>query len=250
MKVYHRWNSAGSFGPAALRPVGFYGQSIVKAQRGEAWGRARDEPGLRAVCPWPPIAGRCSLQPLRSGSCFVDERIESSEPPVTADVADRGRVGIGVARQQFHDVGVGLRAAGIEFECDEVGKRHDPQVTAGPDDCVGRRESAVDDGRKPAAVVHNLNETEGASDIDDASEWIFAVWLPNFDVLHSRSQGVSDTVECVEIGIHAEVEIFREPHVAVSREGDRPDHHGPHALRLEHCGDLFGGLNQRIGVGH
>ena len=45
MKVYHRWNSAGSFGPAALRPVGFYGQVFVQAQRREAWGRASEGRG-------------------------------------------------------------------------------------------------------------------------------------------------------------------------------------------------------------
>ena len=52
MKVYHRWNSAGSFGPAALRPVGFYGQVFVQAQRREAWG-ARYKPNAvrRGVAP-------------------------------------------------------------------------------------------------------------------------------------------------------------------------------------------------------
>jgi len=69
MKVYHRWNSAGSFGPAALRPVGFYGQVFVQAQRREAWG-ARYKPNAvrRGVAPAKGVAAHPRRRKARAAT--------------------------------------------------------------------------------------------------------------------------------------------------------------------------------------
>ena len=191
-----------------------------------------------------------SFYRLRAASCFFDERVEAAKPPPLAEVANRSHVGIGVAGQKFHDVGTRFRASCVKLERDEVRKRHDSQAAARTDNGVGCRESAVDHRREPATVVHDLHEPEWAADIHDASERILAVGLPNLDLEARRPQRFCDSAQCAEIGVDAEVEIFRKPHVAVRCQSDGADDHRPYASRFENLCNFFGGTNHLVGVGH
>lgn len=128
----------------------------------------------------------------RASRRLVDERIEAEEPPTPTDIADLGQIGVGVPRQQLHDVGARLRATGIKLERNEVWKGHDPQATARADDRVGRLEPAVDHRRKATAVVHDLNETERTSGIHDSAKRIRTVRLPNFDIKARHAQGLGN----------------------------------------------------------
>lgn len=93
----------------------------------------------------------------------------------------------------------------------------------GADDRVGRCEPALDDGGKPPAVVDDLDEAEGASDIDDSPERIISVRLPQLHGEASRLQGLCGTAERLEIGDDADSEILGEAHIAVGRQGDCSD---------------------------
>ena len=129
-------------------------------------------------------------------------------------------------------------------------ERHDPQATARANHGVGGCESAIDHRGKAATVVHDLNETEGAANIDHAPERILAIGLPKLDLEARRPQRIGDLVQGAQIGIHAEIEILGKPHIAVCCQGDGPDHQRSHASRLENAGDLLGSPNHLIGVGH
>ena len=78
--------------------------------------------GSRARASWTKTASA-----LRFAHRLFDERVEAAQSPAPAEVADRGHIGIRVARQEFHDVGKGLRSPRIQFESDEVRERHVPR---------------------------------------------------------------------------------------------------------------------------
>jgi hypothetical protein len=69
-----------------------------------------------------------------------------------------------------------------------VWQRHDPQAASGTDDCLGRRKSVFDHRRKPATVVHDLDETEWASHVDNTAERILSVWLSKLNLEARRPQ--------------------------------------------------------------
>jgi hypothetical protein len=97
---------------------------------------------------------------LRAAGGLFNERVEAGQPPVLAEVAYGGHVGVGVAGEEFYDVRTRLRASGVELQRNQVRQRHDPQAASGTDDRLGRRKSAFDNRRQPSTVVHDLNETE------------------------------------------------------------------------------------------
>ena len=101
--------------------------------------------------------------PLGAARSLFNERVETRQPPVLAEVAYGGHVGVWVAGEEFYDIRTRLRASGVEFERNQVWQRHDPQYASGTDDRLGRRKSAFDNRRKPATIVHDLDETEWAS---------------------------------------------------------------------------------------
>jgi hypothetical protein len=100
---------------------------------------------------------------LRTARGLFNERVEAGQPPTLAEVAYGGHVGVGVAAEEFYDVRTRLRASGVELKRNQVWKRHDSQAASGTDDRLGRCESAFDNLRKPATVVHDLDEAEWAS---------------------------------------------------------------------------------------
>jgi hypothetical protein len=57
---------------------------------------------------------------------------------------------------------------------------------------VGGCESAIDHRGKAASVVHDLDEAEGATDIDHAPERILAIGLPKLDLEARGNDGSSD----------------------------------------------------------
>ena len=99
-------------------------------------------------------------------------------------------VGVGIAGEEFYDVRTRLRPSGVELERDQVWQRHDPQAASGTYDRLGRRKSTFDYRWKPATIVHDLDETEWASHVDDTAERILSVWLSKLDLEARRPQRV------------------------------------------------------------
>jgi len=148
---------------------------------------------------------------------LFNERVEAGQPPALAELAYGGHVGVGVATEELYDVSTRLRASGVEFERDQVWKRHDPQAASGTDDRIGRCESAFDNRRKPATIVHDLDETEWASHVDNTAEWILSVWLSQLNLKACRPQRVGGLSQRAKIGVHAEIKILGKPDVPVCR---------------------------------
>ena len=166
---------------------------------------------------------------LRAARSLFNERVEAGQPPVLAEVAYGGHVGVGVAGEEFYDVRTRLRASGVELERNQVRQRHDPQAASGTDDRLGRRKSTFDNRRKQATVVHDLDETEWASHVDATAKRILSVWLSKLNLEARRPQRVGGLPQRAEIGIHAEIKILGKPDVPVCRQRDGPDDHRPHA---------------------
>ena len=132
----------------------------------------------------------CSGVALRAARSLFNERVEARQPPVLAEVAYGGHVGVGVAGEEFYDVRTRLRASGVELKHNQVRQRHDPQAASGTDDLLGRCKSALDNRRKPATIVHDQDETESASHVDNTAERILSVWLSKINLEARRPQRV------------------------------------------------------------
>jgi hypothetical protein len=90
-------------------------------------------------------------------------------------------------------------------------QRHDPQAASGTYDRLGRRKSTFDNRWKPTTVVHDPDETEWASHVDNTAERILSVWLSKLNLEARRPHRVGSLSQRARIGVHAEIKILGKP---------------------------------------
>jgi hypothetical protein len=169
---------------------------------------------------------------LQAARGLFNERVEAGQPPALAEGAYGGHVGVEVVGKEFYDVRTRFCSSGVELERNQVRQRHDPQAASGTDDRLGRCESAFDNRRKPATVVHDLDETEWASHVDNTAERILSVWLSKLNLEARRPQRVTFSPFLDPSGILGFFNLAP-PERVVSPDGKEECHRRADCVRIE-----------------
>ena len=103
------------------------------------------------------------------GPRLGDQFLQAAKPVAGADAPNLVQLQVRIADQQFNDVRLGLVPAGIEFERDQVGDRHNLERTVFTHDERREPHGIFDHRWKTAGKTYDLHPAKTAADVDDAS---------------------------------------------------------------------------------
>ena len=103
------------------------------------------------------------------GPRLGDQFFQAAKPVAGADAPNLVQLQVRIADQQFNDVRLGLVPAGLEFERDQEGDRHNLERTVFTHDECRESHGIFDHLQETAGTTDDLHPTKTAADVDDAS---------------------------------------------------------------------------------
>ena len=103
------------------------------------------------------------------GPRLGDQFLQAAKPVAGADAPNLVQLQVRIADQQFNDVRLGLVPAGLEFERDQEGDRHNLERTVFTHDERREPHGIFDHRRETAGKTDDLHQAKTAADVDDAS---------------------------------------------------------------------------------